>query len=275
MKLLRFIKSRTFVVNLFVMLIVAVVGVFAIQAWLSSITDHGEAVEVPDLTGLTVSMVESDLAALNLSFEVLDSSEFSTAVEPGSVVNQYPTPGSHVKENRVIKLTLNPMYERKLELPSIVDIPRTDAQFRLESRGFKVGEVRYVPDIARDNVLWVEVDGEKVIPGELYTKGMSFDLVLGMGLSDEKTYMPRLYGMRLDSARTRLGGSMLNIGAVLYDPDLNDTASAVVFKQAPLPTSELVVRMGSGVDVWLTNDRTKVPADTLSGVVNPDTTYIP
>ncbi len=274
MKLIRFIKSRTFLVNLIVMLIIAVGGIFAVQWWLSGITDHGEVVVVPDLTGMTVSMVEEDLQELTLDYEVLDSSEFSTEYEPGSVVGQYPSAGSAVKADRVIKLTLNPMHERKLELPAIEDIPRIDAQYRLESRGFKVGDVRYVPDIAKDNVLWVELNGEKVESGEMYEKGTAFNLVLGMGLSDEKTYVPKLYGMALDSARTRLGASMLNIGAVLYDEEISDTTSAVIYKQTPAPTPEFVIRMGSGVDVWLTNDGTKVPIDSLSMRVNPDTTIV-
>lgn len=264
MKIIRFLKSRTLGVNLVVMAIIAFAGIFALRMWLASITDHGEVVIVPDLTGMSLNMVEDDLSTLSLTYEVLDSSEYSSRFEPGSVVMQYPAPGSEVKMNRSIMLTLNPMNERKLALPNIVDIPRVDAQYRLESRGFKVGQIRYYPDIAKDNVLWVELNGEKVDPDVVYAKGTAFDLVLGAGLSDEKTFVPILYGLNLDSAQMRLNGGMLNVGAVLYDEDVTDTASAVVFKQVPLPNRDLVIRMGGGVDVWMTNDRTKIPRTTFT-----------
>ncbi|KAB2806812.1 PASTA domain-containing protein [Phaeocystidibacter luteus] len=269
MKLIRFLKSRTLLFNLIVMLVVAIAGIWVLNSWLDSITDHGEVVIVPDLQGKTLSMVEEDLEDLNLSFEVLDSSEFSRRFEPGSVVDQYPVAGAEVKRNRTIKLTLNPMHERKLALPAIVDIPRVDAQFRLESRGFAVGEVRYVPDIAKDNVLWVELDGMKINDEEaVYSKGTAFDLVCGAGLSNERTFVPRLYNMSLDSAERKLNGVMLNIGSVLYDEDLTDTASARIYKQVPGPNPEFVIRMGDGVDLWLTNDSTKIPKMTFQ----PDTT---
>ncbi len=269
MKIIQFLKSKSLLFNLVIMLIIAVVGIFVLRWWLGVLTDHGEVVVVPDLTGMSLSMVEEDLDVLSLNFEVLDSSEFSTEYEPGSVVLQYPRPGSEVKMNRTIKLTLNPMHERRLALPAIEDIPRVDAQYRLESRGFRVGDIRYYPDIAKDNVLWAEVDGEKVQPGEMYLKGTAFDLVLGAGLSDSKTFVPRLYGLSADEARTRLNSGMLNIGSLLYDPELEDTASAIVYKQVPLPNRDLVIRMGGQVDIWLTNDDTKIPQSAL------DTSGIP
>lgn len=263
MKLFRFLKSKTLLFNLLVMLVIAVAGIFVLRGWLDTITSHGEVVVVPDLSGKTLSMVEEDLNDLSLTYEVLDSSEFSRKYEPGSVVDQYPAAGSEVKEERTIQLTLNPMKERKLELPSIHDIPRVDAQYRLESRGFAVGNTRYVPDIAKDNVLWVEIDGEKVEPGQLFTKGTAFDLVLGAGLSDTKTFVPSLYGLTQEEAISKLNATMLNIGAVLYDEEVQDTAAAVVFKQTPMPNPEFVIRMGGGIDVWMTNDSTKIPVMTL------------
>lgn len=263
MKLFRFIKSKTFVLNVAVILVVAVVGIFALQKYMDAITDHGEVVLVPDLSTYSLSQVESELEPLYLRFEVMDSSEFNRQFPPGSVVNQYPKPGSEVKEDRVIKLTLNPLHERKLELPDVIDIPKVDAAYRLESKGFKVGKIRYVPDLGKDNVLAVEINGETVETGDVFEKGTSFDLVLGMGLSDERVAVPRLYGLRLDSAKLALRNRMLNSGAILYDEDVTDTAAAKVYKQTPLPTGEQVIRMGADVDVWMTTDYTKIPVATL------------
>lgn len=272
MKIVRFLKSKTFAINAVVILIVAVLGIYFLQKYLSAITDHGEVVIVPDLSTYSLSQVENELSALELTYEVMDSSEFKKSYPPGSVVQQYPVAGSEVKRDRTIKLTLNPLHERKLELPDVIDIPRTDAAFRLESRGFKVGKVRYVPDIGKDNVLAVELNGNKVEIGQKYEKGTSFDLVLGMGLSDERIGVPSLYGMVADSVSFVLRSRMLNPGAVLYDETVTDTASARVYKQTPVPTMESVIRMGDGVDVWLTDDYTKIPANPLLPQTEPDST---
>lgn len=274
MKLFRFLKSKTLLVNLVIILIVAVGGIFALQRWLSAITDHGEIVVVPDLSTYSLSQVENELSTMSLTYEVMDSSVYKSTYPPGSVVNQYPKPGSEVKRDRTIKLTLNPLHERKLELPDVIDIPRIDAAFRLESRGFKVGTVRYVPDIGKDNVLAVEIDGQKVEPGTRFTKGTSFNLVLGMGLSDQRTTVPVLYGLPVDSIEFALHARMLNLGAVLYDEDVTDSTSARVYKQTPVPTNDAVIRMGDGIDVWMTNDYTKIPANPLLPEETPDTTAL-
>lgn len=263
MKIIRFLSSKTFVVNLVVIAIVAILGIFALQKYLDVITDHGEVVVVPDLSTYSLSQVENELEGLGLSYEIMDSSEFKKNYPPGSVVDQYPNPGSEVKNDRTIKLTLNPLSERKLELPDVIDIPRIDAVYRLESRGFKVGQVRYVPDLGKDNVLAVEINGKRVEVGEKFEKGTKFDFVLGMGLSEERVAVPSLYGLPIDSVEIALHSRMLNLGAVLYDESVEDSAAAKVYKQTPVPTGENVIRMGDGVDIWLTDDYTKIPSNPL------------
>lgn len=263
MKLIRFLRSKTFAVNAVIIVFVAIAGLYLLNGWLGAITDHGEVVVVPDLTTYSLEEVDETLTELSLSWEVLDSSEFDRSVPPGAVVGQYPDAGSEVKRDRTIKLTLNPLNERKLPLPDVLDIPNIDAAYRLESRGFNVGQIRYVPDIGKDNVLAVEVRGEEVEPGTLFEKGTTFDLVLGMGLSSERVSVPMLFGLKLDSARYILRSRMLNVGAVLFDEEVSDSTAAVVYKQTPQPTLDRVIRMGDAVDLWMTEDGTKVPEAAL------------
>lgn len=249
--------------NVLVAIILAIVAIWLIQKWMAGITDHGEVVLVPDLTTYSLEEAGEVLEPLELSYAVLDSSEFSTEVPPGSVVGQYPLPGSEVKRNRTIQLTLNSMQPRMVEVPNVIDIPNIDANYRLESRGFKVGKIRYVPDLGKDNVLYLEINGRELKPGERLRKGTVVDMVLGMGLSNERVRVPNLYGMSLDSARLVLQSKMLNIGAVLYDEEVSDTSAARIYQQSPRPNPNPVIRMGDGVDVWLTDEYTKLPADSL------------
>jgi hypothetical protein len=73
MKIIRFIFSKVFLKNLLIALVFVAVVIFGANIYLSSYTDHGETVEVPDLRGMTLEDVESTLSSSTLTFEVIDS----------------------------------------------------------------------------------------------------------------------------------------------------------------------------------------------------------
>lgn len=155
------------------------------------------------------------------------------------------------------------MYPRMIEVPDVIDIPNQDARHRLESRGFNVGKIRYIPDLGKDNVLFLEVNGKEIASGSKLRKGSTIDMVLGMGLSNQRVAVPHLNGLTVDQARATLQTSMLNLRAVLYDEEIGDTATALIYRQSPMANPAPVIRMGDGVDVWVTNDHTKLAVDTL------------
>lgn len=207
------------------------------------------------------------MAALELKFDVLDSSEYDPDFPKGAIIAQYPDSGSSVKPGRLILLTINPLQAKKIELPELVDKSKRRAIYDLESKGFKVGEIEYVPDIGKDVVVAVKIDEEFVHGNSTYEKGTVVTLVLGAGLGNQKVKVPYLKRLTLEDAEAKLLKFSLNKGAVSYDENIIDTAAALVFDQNPGASLLPFLLQGQQVDIWLTNDYTKLPSDTLEYLI--------
>lgn len=277
MKLVRFLKSKTFWVNNIVAIIVLVLLFLGLNYWLNSYTRHNENVTVPNLAKLAYTEAMEELKKLELAYSILDSAEFNPAYPRGSVMDQYPTAGSLVKEGREIKLTLNPLKPRKIALPELIEKTKRRAIYDLESKGFKVGELTYVPYIGKDVVVDVKVEGYSVKFKDKFDKGTVVDLILGQGLGNTRIKVPYLKWKNLEKAEDKLLSSSLNLGSILYDEDVTDTLAALVYKQYPAPTLGPAINLGQQVDIWLTNDHTKITNDSLQFLTYdiPDSLQVP
>lgn len=98
--------------------------------------------------------------------------------------------------------------------------------------------------------------------GTLITKGAVIDLVLGMGLSNETTRVPRLLGLGLEEASAIISDYYLNLGAITYDEsfeEAEDSTGAFIWRQYPDYDEFKRLNMGMEMDVWLTLDSTLLP----------------
>lgn len=274
MKFFRFLGSKTFWANLILALLFGGAILWGTAELLDRYTRHGKTITVPDLSRLALSEAEERLAKLNLEHVVMDSSEFDPGYPRGSVVNQYPAPGREVKLGREIRLTLNPLKPRKIALPDIIEKTRRRAIYDLESKGLAVGELEYVPYIGKDVVVDIKYEGKSVPVGKKLEKGSVIDLVLGEGVGDTKIRVPYLRWLTLDEAESELKSRSLNVGAIVYDEEIRDSSLALVYRQSPPPSTTEDINLGEEVDVWLTNDHTKIPGDSLDYQFIEDTTAI-
>lgn len=263
MKLIRFIKSKTFILNLVVLLVLGVVILFVTQAFLDSYTHHAEKIVVPDLEGMTLEEASEKLGSLALTFEVIDSAEYNPKMAPRGIVEQYPEAFAEVKEHRAIKLTVNPIQARKIGMPDLIDKTKRRATYDLESKGLVVGELIYKPNLAKDVVLSVEVDGKEILSGTPIAKGTIVDLILGLGQSAEKVKVPYVKFLNLQDAKEELIAHSLNVGVTVYDEEVVDSTTALVYMQSPLPSTGNTAYLGSSVDLWLTSDENKIVNDSL------------
>lgn len=181
MGLIRFIFSKTFLIQLVLAIIALLVVGFLAMQWLDYSTNQDQRIEVPDLAKMSLDKVEGQLDELDLRYEILDSANFNPDFPRYSVIEQVPAPGKFVKENRKIYLTLNPSGYRKVVIPDLIRKTRRQAEPTLRSLGFKIGDVTYKPDIAKDAVLELRYKGEKIEPGDELMKTSKIDLVLGDG----------------------------------------------------------------------------------------------
>ena len=181
MSLFKFIFSKTFLIQLGLAVIALIIIAFLTLQWLDYSTNQDQRIEVPDLSRLSLSVVEDRLEDLDLRFEILDSANFNPDYPQYSVIDQVPLPGKQVKENRKIYLTLNPSGFRKVEVPDLIRRTRRQVEPTLRSLGFEIGDVTYKPDIAKDAVLELRHKGKLVNPGDELMKTSVIDLVLGDG----------------------------------------------------------------------------------------------
>lgn len=267
MDFLKFLISKLFLKHLSIALLIAVFFVIFAFIFLRIYTRHGQALSVPDLTGLSIEEAKDVLTRKNLTCQIIDS-VYNNIVPRGCIVEQNPRADFKVKENRTIFLTINAFNPEMVLMPNLVGVSLRQAQAVLETAGLFTGKLTYVPDIAINNVLEQKYRNMAIDPGDSVPKGSKIDLVLGRGLSDEKTMAPDLVGMYYDYAIEKITARYLNIGAVIYDGsilDELDSSFAFVWKQRPEYDETTLLNLGSTVDLWLTVDSTKLPQpDTLN-----------
>ena len=157
MSFFRFLKSKSF----FIQIAIAVAGifllVFILKWWLGYTTNHEQKIQVPNLNKMSLTDVETTLKELNLDFLVIDSASYNPKYPKKSVIEQTPESGDFVKEKRKIYLTLNPSKYRDITIPDLNGQSKRQAITQLQSIGFKIGEFFYIPDIGKDVSSWIKI----------------------------------------------------------------------------------------------------------------------
>jgi eukaryotic-like serine/threonine-protein kinase len=273
MSLRNFLFSKVFVKNLALAVALAVGLLMILLIWLNIYTRHGQARPVPDFYGLNLEETAKLARKNKLKFQVIDS-VYTSVVPSGCVAEQNPEPGFKVKKRRRILLTINAFNPEMIKVPNVVGLPKRQAIAMIQSAGLEAGQLRYIPDLSFDFVIKQLHNGKDIAEGESIPKESVIDLVLGKGLSNQRTPVPDLMGLKLDAARNMILGASLNLGAFIYDNSIataDDTTNAFVFKQNPEYKETSTLQLGSGVYLWLTVDSAKLPVDSTL-IIIPDST---
>jgi beta-lactam-binding protein with PASTA domain len=144
-------------------------------------TDHGDYVKVPDLKGKTLDSVTIELDKLDLKYIILDSGNYNPNYKIFSVLDQQPKFDSKVKEGRKIYLTINSSDFKMVEVPNVIRTTIRQARKSLESLGFIIGEIEYIDDIGKDEVISFSYQGKQLKPGDTLRKTSVIDFKLGNG----------------------------------------------------------------------------------------------
>jgi beta-lactam-binding protein with PASTA domain len=259
MSLKNFILSKVFIKNLGFALVLTAGLVMILLIWLNLYTRHGQARPVPDFYGLTIEQT-SKLAKKNkLKIQIIDS-VYTTLVPRGCIAEQNPIAGFKVKKWRNVVLTINAFHPEMVAMPNLVDLPKRQAISLIESTG-----------LAIDVVIDQQYNGKNIPSGDSLQKGSVIDLILGKGLSNQRTSVPDLIGMNLDPAKDKIFGSSLNLGTYIYDNSIIsnlDTINAFVYKQNPEYKEDASLQLGSAVYLWLTVDSAKLPVDSTIFIIS-------
>lgn len=181
MSLVKYLMSKQFIIQITIAIVVLSFSFFCLVSWLKATTSHGEVIEVPDLSRLSVEEVDLKLAALNLRFEIIDSASYNPDYPKRTVISQSPEKLSFVKGNRKIYLTLNPSRYGKVQIQEFYGKTKNEVIAQLKSSGFEIGKILFIPDLGKDVVRKLQCKGKKITVGDKLEKHSKIDVVLGNG----------------------------------------------------------------------------------------------
>ena len=181
MSVLKYLFSKSFFKNSVGIIITAVLFFLTLILFLRLNTRHGDFIIVPDLIGKNIQEFESQLNELDLLYIISDSGNYNPGFKINSVIDQIPKADSKVKQGRKIYLTLNASDFEMVEIPTITGVTVRQAKKTIESLGFVFGEIEYVDDIARDEVISISHKGDELTVGDFLKKTSIIDFKLGNG----------------------------------------------------------------------------------------------
>lgn len=176
-----FLRSRVFLIQLGLALLVSIILVFLTLRWLDSTTNHGEFVIVPDFSKMSVPEMRKAVEEAGLRYEVLDSANYNPEYPRFSIIEQNPPAGNKVKENRKIYFTVNPSGYKKVTIPKIIQVTQRNATSMLRAVGLDVQRVTYIDELGKDMVYQIKYKGKYVKPGDKLPKTSKIELVCGNG----------------------------------------------------------------------------------------------
>ncbi|MCC6252033.1 MAG: PASTA domain-containing protein [Bacteroidia bacterium] len=250
-------SKKKIVKHVAIIAVIYVISIWGILLWLKDFTQHGIKVKVPDVSGLKPQQVKELSNKYDLKFMIVDS-VYSSDKERGTVIDQNPSPGSEVKQNRKVYLTINSFHPPTIKMPKLIDLSYRQAKSILETYGLVPGNIIYEPDYAKDAVLKQLYKGRELKPGDPVVLESKIDLVLGDGLKGEKIDLPYLIGSKRNEALNILKQNSLTIGAEVFDKSVNDTTAAIVYRQFPTYYNNAQVSKGRSVDLFFTQDASKI-----------------
>lgn len=262
----KFITHRPFWVNLIAVLVLATVIIFGFLQLLGLITKHGEYLTVPSVIGKSTPEAVEFLEGKGFEVVIQDSVFIDTA-KRGIVLKQLPDPNSTVKINRSVYLTVNRFTLPMVDMPALEGKTFNFAMEILKRSHLQLGDTTFRPDFMRGSVLEQSYKGNKITSGAKLPWGSRVDLVIGSGLDEQKIPVPSLLGLTLAEARVLLEMNGIELGAIVPDPDVKDTLSAYVYRQAPPEKNEddvpIFIQSGQLMDIWI-SPTMKVPRDSTS-----------
>lgn len=176
-----FLKSKTFLIQLGLAVVALVLLVFLALQWLKGTTNHGEFVEVPDFSRMSVMEMRKAVEEAGLRYQVLDSSNYDPDYPRFSILDQDPPAGNKVKSNRKIYFTVNPSGYKKVSVPDIIQVTQRNATSMLRAVGLDVERVTYIDELGKDMVYNMKHKGKYVKPGDKLPKTSKVEIICGNG----------------------------------------------------------------------------------------------
>ena len=177
--LISFLKSKHFFIQILIILFLIFSVFFVTLQWLSSYTNHGKFVKVPDFKGQNLSHLDDFIKDKNVNYEIIDSI-YDPKEKPGIVLRQDPEVNIAVKHNRTIYLYVTGMVAPQIVMPKLVDKSERQARFIISSYGLKVGKITEQAADCNGCVMAQLINGKDIVEGSPVKKGSVIELIVGV-----------------------------------------------------------------------------------------------
>ncbi len=224
-----------------------------IAIWfLDFFTNHGQALSVPDFTGLTIKEAEILADEVGVKVKIIDSVYDAQGKKRGTVINQNPLRDFKVKKNRHIFVTIKSLKPGMIKMPDFKDMTFIQAKADIETYGLRIEKLEYMPSEYDNVVLEQRLNGKPIRAGADIERGSKIILVLGRSEDMEEIVTPMLIGLTKSEALQEMGDKMLNIGEIVYDETIissQDSLNAKINKQYPVVN--VPIKQGEEIDIYL------------------------
>lgn len=173
-----FFKSKYFFIHSGIIILCVFLLFLGLVKWLSSYTNHGSFVEVPDFTNQQITNLTTFINGKDISYQIIDSI-YDPKEKPGMVIRQDPEPLTKVKHNRKVYLYVTGMVAPTIVMPKLIDRSERQARLIIQSYGLKVGKFFLKEADCNGCVLSQSVNGKDVAIGEAVKKGSVVNLTIG------------------------------------------------------------------------------------------------
>ena len=215
----------------FVLTGMAMIAVALLSAFLAMrIAIHGQEVEVPSVSGLTLVDAARAAGRLGLSLR-LENRFYSTTTASGHILGQFPTPGTVVRREWPIRITES-LGPQQVSIPDVVGQAERPASLALRKAALEVGIVASVPAPGDSGLVLAQTPP----PNAEGVDRPSVSLLLSAPISSAPPAFvsPNLTGLSFSTAYSRAAAMGLRAYADLPPPPI-DTPSPPAYRDSFFP----------------------------------------
>lgn len=252
-----YLRSKDFRYTVFAILVFLGIFMLVVFLWLKLYTHHGQELEMPDFTGLQYEEAAKNAHRKHFRISIQDSMHI-LGKPGGMILKQNPIPGSLVKQNRMVYVTITKrspdqiisgrlpeMYGKNFERKK----RELEEHFEIKSH---IADTRFDPGDP-GQILEVKYKGKTIMDARgrdntiMIEKGDVLDFIVSSSAGG-KVNVPDLSCKTYEEAQFLLDNLGLKLGKVDTDGDVPDLASAYIILQNP-PADGSIIDMESTIDV--------------------------
>ena len=252
-----YLRSKDFRYTVAAILIFFAIALLVGFLWLKFYTHHGQKLKMPDYTGLSYDEAVRDASQHKLRMSIQDSMHV-LGKPGGEIIKQNPTPGSFVKQNRMIYVTITKRSPDKIlsgRLPEMYgksyDRKKQELEehFEIQSR---IADTRYDPGDP-GQVLEVKYKGVTIMDAKgrdntvQIEKGDYLDFIVS-SKTGGKVEIPDLVCKTYEEAQFLLENLGLLVGDVNMESEMETPNGTYVVSQEP-PADGSVIDMETKVNI--------------------------